>query len=641
MLTREKAGGGEMKDAPKWHWDVFDKVALAYIGVIAAVFFAFRHQFQPHVVDMWYHLSIAKVIQETGQVPGWDWWELAPTGRPHLYPPLLHLLLAGVSWPSGDVIQGARLLQALFYPTSLTTTWYAARWISGSSRLALLTLLIASMDLMHLALMVMIIAACLVEILLPVLMVTVLAQRRWASIFLLTAIFYTHLGVPWFVVLGLLLFAWRFKDYRRLVGEVVGLAVLLYLPWLTRVLTYADWIYASRVDLSAPQRLIPVGPLALQNVHLVFIPAALYGLKHLDRRQPRSALYLWMWVGFAPFLLTYGGRFFGHTIALWSFLAALGLQRLLPPQPTRLRLAGVLALTLLPLPIYARFERFLVLPSFTAPHACLMLIFGKGMVWGEGEYRPDAQVLATFLDRETPLDAIIHTDDATVGDMLFVLTGRRTDSTAWWEVSKGSETQKLRRRAEEALSGVYVTRQPEKLPPMDRLYRLGRYWVGFRDRPTFRPEPVAQDTFDNTSNGWRTLSLGLAQSTIEPAPEGVLKWRLAAQHAAVLYKRWPALTRADGVRVRVRVEGGPAKLWIGAKEADGSEYRSPLFLAPGDGWKEYTALLRRFQLAPTSSDRNDHLDPAQATTLYFTVDPKETKGTPTLLLDEVVLLKEE
>jgi hypothetical protein len=462
--------------------DRLDRVALGYVGVIALVFLAFRFKFQPHVVDMWYHLSIAKVILESGNIPAWDWWELAPTGRPHLYPPVLHLLIAGLGRLSGgDVIEGVRWLQTTFYPLALLTTWYLARWLTGSSRIGLLAVLIASMDFMHLALMVMAIASCLVNILLPLLLVAVLTRRFWLALTLLTLICYTHLGIPYFVLAGLALFAWKRREYRRFVVGVAGLAVLLHLPWLIRVVSYHDWLYAARVDPAAPRGRLPLGPLSLLNLHLIFLPCALLALRRLTWREPRKALVLSMLIGFLPFLATYGGRFSSHTVPLWSLLAALTLQRLLPPAPTRRRLAGVLALTFVPFPLYGHFDQFVVFPSFTAPHACLMLILGRGIELGEREYDEDALALANYVTLHTSPREILHTPDPAVGDMLFVLTGRRTDAAAWWEVSKQEVTAQLKKRAEEADTGFYIAREKKKLPKVNRTVKIGRYVVGIRE----------------------------------------------------------------------------------------------------------------------------------------------------------------
>ena len=72
-----------------------DKAAL---GLVAVVFlaFAFFHEglSLKSDSDQYYHMAAARRTLELGHIPKWDDWEFAPAGRPHLYPPGLHLALA-------------------------------------------------------------------------------------------------------------------------------------------------------------------------------------------------------------------------------------------------------------------------------------------------------------------------------------------------------------------------------------------------------------------------------------------------------------------------------------------------------------------------------------------------------------------
>ncbi|HOP09099.1 MAG TPA: hypothetical protein PLC12_02665, partial [Candidatus Methanofastidiosa archaeon] len=103
-----KAIGGEQEivhDFPKqegrWEW-----AGVAFLAFITISFAANLNKFSPNVIDLWYHLAIARKILELGTIPLWDFWEFAPAGRPHLYPPLSHLLIALFSGSPDNVIQG-------------------------------------------------------------------------------------------------------------------------------------------------------------------------------------------------------------------------------------------------------------------------------------------------------------------------------------------------------------------------------------------------------------------------------------------------------------------------------------------------------------------------------------------------------
>ena len=68
---------------------------LASLGLL--IFFVIisvpRLNYFPQFVDGYYHLSVANGFIQSGGWVGWDWWCFAPFGRPHLYPPLYHLIL--------------------------------------------------------------------------------------------------------------------------------------------------------------------------------------------------------------------------------------------------------------------------------------------------------------------------------------------------------------------------------------------------------------------------------------------------------------------------------------------------------------------------------------------------------------------
>ena len=76
--------------------------------------------------DWSYHLMIARMFVEHKTFL-WDYYEFAPIGRPHLYPPFLHLLFAatnilGMGWVTIQKFYGI-----LIYPVSLLSTFFVSR----------------------------------------------------------------------------------------------------------------------------------------------------------------------------------------------------------------------------------------------------------------------------------------------------------------------------------------------------------------------------------------------------------------------------------------------------------------------------------------------------------------------------------
>jgi hypothetical protein len=70
----------------RWIW---------WAGLACTVLWAVRWPAFPPLLDPAYHLAIAQQVRAAGGVLAQDVWQWAPVGRPHLYPPALHLAMAG------------------------------------------------------------------------------------------------------------------------------------------------------------------------------------------------------------------------------------------------------------------------------------------------------------------------------------------------------------------------------------------------------------------------------------------------------------------------------------------------------------------------------------------------------------------
>ncbi len=71
-------------------WVYFSWVIIAAFGLLQLL----RSVVLPQFMDIYYHLQVAWGFLQSGGYSGWDFWEYAPFGRPHIYPPLFHILLA-------------------------------------------------------------------------------------------------------------------------------------------------------------------------------------------------------------------------------------------------------------------------------------------------------------------------------------------------------------------------------------------------------------------------------------------------------------------------------------------------------------------------------------------------------------------
>jgi len=577
--------------------DRFDRWSLAVIAVVFLILVARLDALKPSMSDTWYHLGVAKALVQSHGIPGWDWWNYAPVGRPHLYPPLLHLLIAFVSKFTGNVVLAGQVCAATFLPVAMLTIWYATRRLVDS-RVALLALVVVLGDLFHFVVMEAYIASCLINILMPVLWVSFLARRPWWSILLMTLMYYSHLGFPHCVALGLLLFGLKYREYLRLALKVVGISLLFFTPWLAHVLGWLDWLAVLK------EGGIPGGLLqkffAMQAFNFVLLGLGLWGAFAAPRQDLGRRLPAFMLLGFLPILFSYGGRYQMHTMPAWALLAASVMRPLLPAAIPLRRLVGILLLPLLPLPSVGVFHGIAPLP-ITAAHMLGLLAVKGTSALGEGQkserYREDCDRLATWLAEHTRPDEVIHVNKEWVADMVWLVGDRVTDYGAWWECSKQSAKLYNRCLRDWAPTATFVYIRPEadagsllwesrQMPGVDWKRPLGRFEIGVRK---WRPLKVVGRA---PRLEWRALQAAGATGRVT-ADKGKVVWtfRRDDKHLALISARLPAV-KCDAVRFQVRANRTAGDVVFGIRLADGRDYRWPVSIPEAKRWHKVRPVFR-------------------------------------------------
>jgi hypothetical protein len=97
----------------------------------------------PKFLDIYYHLGVVKGFDEAGGYVGRAFWEAAPAGRPHLYPPLLHVLMWHLYKAGLPLVDLGRLIDAVSFPVLLATVWGVLRRLYNP-RIAFFTVLFLS-----------------------------------------------------------------------------------------------------------------------------------------------------------------------------------------------------------------------------------------------------------------------------------------------------------------------------------------------------------------------------------------------------------------------------------------------------------------------------------------------------------------
>lgn len=288
-------------DRAAWGWILIHTVLLAALWPLLPIF-----------VDIYYHLNVAQGFRDAGGVVLHDFWEFAPLGRPHVYPPALHVALAAFAQAGLPLLTIGQLLTVGTYPAVLLATWALVRTWLGSER-AYWATLCSLVPYSYLLVTCNTVAASW-AIVWWLLSLVALHQRNALGLALCGVLaFYTHLSMPWLMLLSWGLLAWREPPLRQMVLRGGSVVVLAALPWLGHL-----W-----------QQRAAFGPIrSMENLYLEWPLAidvlALIGVGVLWRAPapgPRRLLFVLL-ASLLPLAISYPFRFFsGQGLLALSLLA--------------------------------------------------------------------------------------------------------------------------------------------------------------------------------------------------------------------------------------------------------------------------------------------------------------------------------
>jgi len=276
--------------APRW--------TLATVGLIALVTLGARLDWEssPRFLDSYYHLAVIQGFQHAGGVALHAFWEAAPEGRPHLYPPLFHLVWAPVWWVTRDPITVARLWSLLSAPLLLLGVAWASRILGGARRASLTVAAMLIPAGLYRSTLIHPTASL---ALIGVLGVWVLLERRQvlAGGLLLGLVGWLHPAIPWVTLLALGLLAITHRAYRHALA-IAGIGLTLMAPWwlhVSRHLGTLHWLRqpeAQHLELSPAFIALGAAGLLLTRRH------------HLAYRFPVALLVAALpWAGLYPYRL--------------------------------------------------------------------------------------------------------------------------------------------------------------------------------------------------------------------------------------------------------------------------------------------------------------------------------------------------
>ena len=288
------------------------------LGIIAlfTALLIIRWHTLPVFLDIYYHAGCMTGFRDAGGIVLHDFWEYAPIGRPHLYPPLFHIILLGLSKTGLPTLFVLRLVSVAIYPLFLfTISWVLSRLYND--RCAFFTVLAATLPYTFLLNIVAAIPSSIALIILALLFYAVETESVICGILLLGLSFYTHGGLPWITILTLLLYAiLRRKNFKLILSVMAG-GIVLGSPWLIHLARNRGYFFATNSYINH-----------YFEANILLYVTAIFGIFIVLKERGRGLFYLAMAVAMTPMIKDYAFRFWCNEGLLpLIFLAGLGFDK--------------------------------------------------------------------------------------------------------------------------------------------------------------------------------------------------------------------------------------------------------------------------------------------------------------------------
>ena len=270
----------------------------------------------PFFIDIYYHLSVMLGFNTAGGYVLNSFWEYAPVGRPHLYPPLLHIIMLGMYKAGSSKIFIARFLSFIIFPFTLSVIWLFVKKLFNE-RAAFFAVLAASSVYTFYIALVTTIPASLALLAGLASFISMERRRRVAAAIFLTYSFYLHALVPWMVVISFFLYCLLNKDRIGVYINTILPAVIAASPLILWQCLKAGYLSVSSVseDYSI-------------EINVLLMIFALIGLVQCSRLKGRYYFPVCLAAGFLVLVPMHAYRYVsGEGVFSFIILAAIGLDR--------------------------------------------------------------------------------------------------------------------------------------------------------------------------------------------------------------------------------------------------------------------------------------------------------------------------
>ena len=403
----------------------YDPLALGIIAT-SILFSLYRLDRFPVFVDIFYHMSAAKAFGIAGGVVLHDFWEFAPAGRAHLYPPLLHLMMSFMAKILPMLTVG-KIISFIMFPLAQLSVFFYTREVFDR-KIAFYTILLVTIPFNFYRSQALTNATSLVLVLTPLIFWAVEKQKLMSSVILMTMALYTHLSMPHIVGAALLGYVLVRVEKRRYLLKMLAVSYLLYLPWMIHVLrSYGD----IRSEM--------FGTILQSEIHLILMFFGLIGLIYCFLKRKKYYLPAVYFLSMIIVLYKYPMRFWSHIPLALAILGGISLSEIENTVIRNQRRYGLRVGVIMAAVLLVGFN--LVDPVFSttpqgnrlAAEDPVILRLAKGRI-SPSLATPEVIEISRIVEENTDQNDIFFITNPPVGCLLTSLTGRSQMQGMWREV---------------------------------------------------------------------------------------------------------------------------------------------------------------------------------------------------------------
>ncbi len=276
-----------------------DRYDLFSLGIIifVVIFQISRFNYLPQFIDDYYHLHVAENFLKSGGWVGVSFWDYAPIGRPHLYPPFYHFLIAGLLKLGFSPLTSLKILGVSIPVIFFLVLWLLLRGIF-STLFSFLAVLVSFSSFSFYMSLDANIPATLGIIFFLFSLFFLRKNRVLSSSILLAFCIYTHSGISLSFIISLIIFCLVYPEKTKIL-KVVSLGVFLGACLFAHQLRYIKFLEVNILKEAY-----------FTHYNFLIITLGLAGLFSCLKRRGFYSWILGITLGFEIVFLKYPYRFF-------------------------------------------------------------------------------------------------------------------------------------------------------------------------------------------------------------------------------------------------------------------------------------------------------------------------------------------